>query len=541
MGRSISATLQRQVTAIWRRVALSRVLRVAVPSAGIAAFVWIALRVMASFQLVEPTRLVHLGAVLCAGVAIAAAVAFASTRVSTAHAVRELDRRAHAHGRLIAAWELTDRTDAFSRAAVADAAEWLAAHPIAGRSLFSPRWPQQTSRVAVLVVLVPVAAFLLDGITLELPTRSHRAQVAKKVADSQAERLLASAKELELPTLEWTLDELEEYRPPKPAEPKSTAEPTRKKESAEVQQEGELDDPSALLDPEARAFLAALTSPEMRRRITEEIGTNYTGDQAPAQFERFDAIAQMARDPNLSGEQIVKGDPDAGSDRLELDMPLMDVSGDIGLEVNPDDFKHDYMIDQNAVSEMVGAIKESFSQYLNEFAQQVLEGLEDGLKEGLVEQQSRRFSQPLEDSPYGLGDLKDMPTNDEGPIVAAKGDGTPTAFAEGMKQSVGGTAKGGVGAGKSDGKAGGSQGEGDVNQPAEGPRLDLHGTLDERLAVVDMIQKMSGTSELEVDDTALAEVVREISKEAEVEAMEAEDIPPDYRDAVTRYFRNLQE
>lgn len=541
MGRSISATLQRQVTVIWRRVALSRVLRLTVPAAGIAAFVWVALRILASVQLVAVDQLGTFAGVLAGIVVLVAAAAFASTRVPTAQAVRELDRRAGAQGRLIAAWELTDRSDAFSRAAVEDATRWLQAHPPASGRLFTPQWPAQTSRVLVLLALVPVSAWLLRDLVLELPSRSHRARVARQMEESNAEKLLASAKELELPTLEWTLDELEEYRPPKPPHPKVTTEPTREKESAQVDQQGELDDPSALLDPEARAFLAALTSPEMRRRITQEIGTNYTGEQAPAQFERFDAIAQMARDPNLSGEQIIKGDPDAGSDRLELDMPMMDASGDIGLKVNPDDFKHDYMIDQNAVSEMVGAIKESFSQYLNEFAQQVLDGLEDGLKEGLVEQQTQHLSRPLKDNPYGLGDLESMSTSDEGPIVAAKGDGTPTAYAEGMTQSVGGTAKGGVGAGRGDGKGEGSEAGAHVNQPAEGPRLDLHGSLDERLAVVDMIQKMSGSSTLEVDDTALAEVVRQISKEAEVEAMAAEDIPPDYRDAVTRYFRNLQE
>lgn len=539
-GRTISSTLQRDVTVVRRRLRLARLLHLVMPVTAGAAFGWIAVRLLVSFGLFAPDVLGPAAGIAVAAVVAVAAWAAWSTRSDSTSVIREIDRRSRAEGRLIAAWELHGRTgDAFAAAAVEDAWAWVTQRHIDVRTLFVPRMPAQTSRVAALVVLAGASAWLLNGRTVSWPQRGQPRVIATADPDAR-ETLLAAAEAMDLPTLEWTLDELQAFEPERKRnvtrpEPKNNPEARQVVDEASEPTGGKI-----LLDPEARAFLEAMTSPEMRRRVTQEIGTQYTGDKAPPQFERFEVLSKMTRDPNMSGERIIAEDPETNLSDLELDMPSLDQSADIGLKVDPTQFKQDYMQDQNAVSEMVGALKESFSQYLNEFAEQVLEGLEDGLKEGLVsEQRKRDYTSGLRDNPAGLGEATTL--SEDGPLAATQGDGSPTAYAEGMTQATGGTAAGGVGAGRGRPGGKGTDVDMDVTDPASGARLDLHGTLDERLAVVDVIQKMSAADDAQVDETALAEVVRKISKEAEVESMHTDEIPADYRDAVTRYFQTLQQ
>ena len=193
-------------------------------------------------------------------------------------------------------------------------------------------------------------------------------------------------------------------------------------------------------------------------------------------------------------------------------------------------------------------MKESFDIYLKEFAQEMLKGMEEALEKALSEPAvnsnrsvSSNHIKGLPNVPGGLADGHEPagPAPGEGPTYAAKDgiEGTPVEGAANGQQTLGGTAAGGTGAGAgNEGQVGTAGGPADGK--ATGERVDLGGTLDERLAVVDVVQRMSGGA-VEIDDTASAEVVRKSTKAAEKESVSAEEIPEEYRGAVEAYFKAL--
>ena len=534
--RIISANLSKAVAAIGRRTRLSAALRVAVPGAAFAAFAWILLRfaVAASFapgSAASPAALVLLGGVLAAALARAALVPIPADA-----AVRELDRRAGARGRVIAAHELAGVDDPFARAAVSDASPAVLDACARVASLFPVAIPAHASRAAALVLLAPAAALALDGVTFRL--LSGGAGVAEEEPAEIARETRAP-----LPTLAWVMRETSALLAPL-ALPRPTPTPVAIATPVPVPTRG-----STITDPEKRAYFDKVLEGATPETVGKDVVERFTKELVSKQYETL--VAEFKTRSTSSGAQYDPGG-ESGAAAFEKSLPPEMLGGGgggggIGPAFDVSKAKSEYLKDPEDIgAELLSAQKESFDAYLKEFAAEMLKGMEEALEKALSEPSLGRDNvasshlKGLPNAPGGLSEGHEPHGGpSEGPMFAAKdgAEGTPSGEAAAGQQALGGTAAGGTGAGAgNEGQA--ATAGGSAAGKATGERLDLGGTLDERLAVVEVVRRMSGGTS-EIDDTAAAEVVRKSTKAAEVEAAAADEIPEEYRGAVRAYFEAL--
>ena len=517
---------------------MSVALRVAVPAAAFVAFAWILLRVavvasLAPAGLLAPVAIVF--ALLVLAIALGRSLL---VPVPADTAVRELDRRAGSRGRLIAAHEF-DRASAasanpFARAAVADAAPAIVDACSRLPLLFPIARPAQTSRALVLLALVPLSAFALDGLSFSLPGRGAATHAEEEAAVARAQRA-------PLPTLAWVMKETTSLLSPL-AVPRATPTPVAIATPVPVPTRG-----ASITDPEKKAYFDKVLENVAPETVGTEIIERFTKELLSKQYEVL--VAEFQSNAANSNSKYVPGGENAESYDKGLPPELAKEGGGAGSMGNP--------VDPNAVknmffkddpqNEVLSAMKESFDIYLKEFAQEMLKGMEEALEKALSEpalNSNRNVSsnhiKGLPNAPGGVADGHEPgPAPGEGPTYAAKEgtEGTPVEGAANGQQALGGTAAGGTGAGAGNEGQQGTAG-GPADGKATGERVDLGGTLDERLAVVDVVQRMSGGVS-EIDDTAAAEVVRKSTKAAEKESVSAEEIPEEYRGAVEAYFKAL--
>lgn len=533
--RMISANLTSAVAMIERRLRLSAALRVAVPAGAAAAFAWVALRFLAAGALVPMSLLLPAAFGLAAAVLVAAAARGLLVAIPRDAAVRELDRRAGAHGRLIAAHELAQSKDPFARAAVADASPAIVDACTRARTLFPLAVPAQTARAATMLALAPAAALALSGVTISIPGFSRDATAGDPLA--------TETRRVPLPTLAWVMEETKSLLAPL-ALPQPTPVPVAIATPAPVPRRG-----STITDPQKRAWFDKVLEGATPETVGKEIVETFTKDLLSREYETL--VAEFKTRGTESGQRY-----EAGGEKNDFSRSLPKEmmggkagGGGMGLPFDPSRLKSDYLKDEaDMQSELLSALKETFDVYLKEFAAEMLKGMEEALEKALSEpgdggsrNVSSRHLQGLPTAPGGLSEGHEPgPGPGEGPMYAMKdpAGGTPSAEAAANgQQALGGTAAGGTGAGAGDEQGGQTQSATGSGR-AEGERVDLGGTLDERLAVVEVVRRMSGGTS-EIDDTAAAEVVRKSTKAAEAEAAVAEEIPEEYRGAVKAYFEAL--
>lgn len=535
---------------------LTRAAETAVPALAVAAFCWISLRFAMAFGL-APASLVQPAALaLVAGVALLAAVRTMSLSLTDSAVVRELDRRACAEGRLIAALEFTTEAGSsprlrgepsFVTAAIEDGEQSIAALHARVPALFPLHVPAAASRALVLLLLAPIAAWSLHGRQFERGARNAPAPAADPFL-AHGDELARAAETLELPTMAWVVREtrrlLEPLRAPGPLPtPVAVAlAPTP------VPVRG-----ASITDPEARAFFEEVLSGATSESVGREIQERFTGEFAA---EAFKKIEREFKSNNVaSGQQYEPGGAGAG-DGPQMKMPK-DAGGGMGgiaPVVDPSKVKSDYIKDPTDIgTELASALKESFDEYLREFAAEMLKGLEDALEQQLSGNGKGPAAgnvslKGLPNNPQGLAQSRDPhagpgPKGPKGgPAIASKepGGAPSAAISSDGPTALGGTAAGGSGAGAGAKDAAQTAGAIGTSDAATGEKLALEGTLDERLAVVEVIRRMSGDAE-EVDRSAAAEVVRKSTKAAEAEAAGSEDVPEEYRRAVESYFKALTQ
>lgn len=537
--RTISANLSKAVAAIARRTRISAALRVAVPAVAIAAFSWISLRFAVAASLAPESLLLPAAIALFAGVALAMTVRAALTPVPVATAVRELDRRAGARGRVIAAHELAASPDPFAQLAVADAAPAIveACAKLAG--LFPIARPAATSRAAVLLALAPVSALALEDVSFS-PWRSRVAAPAVVEGD------VATVGRAPLPTLAWVMKETSSLLSPL-SSPKPKPAPVVIATPVPVKKRGDL-----ISDPEKKQYFDKVLAGANVDTVGSEVIERFTKELMSKQYETL--VAEFMTNGVSSGAKYEAGGEKGKASNKGLPPTMKKESGSsAGMTkpaFDPSKMKSEYLKDPNdQESELLGAMKENFDIYLKEFAAEMLKGMEEALEKALsepaLEGNKNVASSHLKGLPNAPGGLSEGhepgPAPDgQGPSYAMKDgkEGTPTM--EGvadMQQALGGTAAGGTGAGAGNEGQNATAG-GKTDGKATGERVDLGGTLDERLAVVDVVQRMSGGSD-EIEESAAAEVVRKSTKAAEREAAFTEEIPEEYRGAVEAYFKAL--
>lgn len=533
--RTISANLSKAIAAIRRRTRISAALRVGVPAGAGAAFAWIALRLAVAASLAPAGWLLPAALAFAGVVAAAALVRAALVPVPAASAVRELDRRAGARGRVIAAHELSASADPFAKAAIDDAASAVVDACSCLARLFPIGRPAQTSRAIALLTLAPLSALALDGVSFSLHGRGNASREATDVE-------VASTARTPLPTLAWVMKETSSLLAPL-ALPRATPTPVAIATPVPVPTRG-----ASITDPEKRAYFDKVLENATDQTVSQQVIERFTKELLSKQYEVL--VAEFQSRSTSSGAQYnIGGDKNAVNKGLPPEMAKGGGGGGgMGPAIDPSKIKSEYLKDENdQESELLGAIKENFDIYLKEFAKEMLKGMEEALEKALSEPAlngndnvASSHLKGLPNVPGGLADGHEPgPAPGEGPMYSMKeGGGTPTAEgASSMQQALGGTAAGGSGAGAGN-EGQGSTAGGKSDGKATGERVDLGGTLDERLAVVDVVQRMSGGVS-EVDDTAAAEVVRKSTKAAEAEAAGAEEIPEEYRGAVEAYFRAL--
>lgn len=515
---------------------MSVALRVAVPAAGAAAFAWVLLRVAVAASL-APVGLLVPVAVAFAALVLALSLGRALlVPVPVPSAVRELDRRAGARGRLIAAHELSASPDPFARAAVADAAPAVVDACTRLPALFPIARPAQTSRALVLCALVPVSAFALQDVSFSLLRSGASANEEARIEAARVQRA-------PLPTLAWVMKETKSLLSPL-AVPRATPTPVAIATPVPAPTRG-----ATITDPEKRAFFDKVLDGAAPESMGTEVIERFTKELLSKQYEVL--VAEFQSNSTSSGEKYTAGGEKGDSFDKGLPPAMAKEGGGKGGMGNPVDaskVKNEYF-KEDQDSEVLSAMKESFDIYLKEFAQEMLKGMEEALEKALSEpvlndsnnkNVSSNHIKGLPNAPGGLADGHEPgPAPGEGPTYATKeaADGTPVEGASSGQQQIGGTAAGGSGAGA------GNEGQqatagGPTDGKATGERVDLGGTLDQRLAVVDVVQRMSGGVS-EIDDTAAAEVVRKSTKAAEKESVSAEEIPEEYRGAVEAYFKAL--
>lgn len=532
----ISANLSSAGALIERRLRLSAALRLAVPATAAAAFLWIALRFAAAAGLV-PARFPFAAAIALAAVVLAASLVRALLlAIPRDAAVRELDRRAGARGRLIAAHELSRSEDPFARAAVAEASPAILEACARVRSLFPVGIPADASRAALLLALAPAAALALSGVTISLPAWS---------AAADEPELAAQSRRAPLPTLAWVMEETKSLLQPI-AFPAPTPVPVAIATPTPAPTRG-----SKITDPQKRAFFDEVLEGATPETVGKEIVETFTKDLLSKEYEKL--VTEFKTRGMSSGQQYEAGGEknDTFSKSLPKEMKGGKGGGGMGPAIDPSKLKSEYLKDEaDMESEFLGALKETFDVYLKEFAAEMLKGMEEALEKALSEPalgesgknvSSSSHLKGLPSAPGGISEGHEPgPGPSDGPMFAAKdpagGEPSAEAAANGQ-QALGGTAAGGTGAGAGD-EQGQQTKSGAGSGRAEGERVDLGGTLDERLAVVEVVRRMSGGTS-EIDDTAAAEIVRKSTKAAEAEAAVAEEIPEEYRGAVKAYFEAL--
>src|SRR5437879_4202354 len=167
----------------------------------------------------------------------------------------------------------------------------------------------------------------------------------------------------------------------------------------------------------------------------------------------------------------------------------------------------------------------------------MLQGMQDAL--------ARPLAAPAGPGATSLKSLPLSPTGQagergmDGPAFGkGAGSGPPAEGGAMANVASGGTAAGGVGAGA--GGPGATKSALAADGRALGERLDLGGTLDQKLAVVEVIKRMSGGAAT-ADDSAAATMVVKASKAAEAEAARSEEVPPEWRATVEKYFQQLSK
>ncbi len=543
--RTISATLDRAITRIRRRARIRGALS-AVPAAiAVAAFAWIALRFGVAFGASDGALGVA-GLLLTAVVAVAAGVGAWRGAPTRAAAARELDRRLEARGRIVAAFELSRSSDPLARAAVADASSLVAGDSLRRRlpNLFPISVPDELRSALALVLLAPVASAALEGRAWRSPFRAPDATRPSIEAAIEASEREAGESTAALPEAAWIWRELARAMRESPAaavrgrslQGAIAAAPT----PTPIAPRG-----STILDPSARAWFDHVVSSTADGSVAREVQRAFTEEMASSGFRAL--VAEFNARSSASGARYELG-TSAGS--VSMAPPRSAPGGGITAPaVDPAKMKSDYLKDRTDLgSELASALKESFDAYLKEFAAEMLKGLEEALETRLSEKSGGPSTGGLPKSPAGLAERRgghsasgsDVSTR--GPAYAGRtrDGGAATASAAGGS-AAGGTAAGGVGAGVGEGAGDGEAPIGTtaaIDAGASGDRQFLGGTLDRRLAVVEVVRRMSGGVDA-IDDTASAEVVRASTKAAEAEAAAAEEIPAEYRGAVQSYFRSL--